>query len=124
MSDVAGLMVLEKQKNLFLGGGQTVKEYSEKLAEEIDEFVKEFLQNRYKHVKNRLQEYAPAIEQMVKVLFEKEVIEGKEVREIIKEFEEKEGKVSLLVEETHDDIEQAKEAHEKEQQETQEQKES
>ena len=118
MSEVAGLMVLEKQKNLFLGGGQTVKEYSEKLAEEIDEFVKKFLQNRYEHVKNRLQEYAPAIEQMVKVLFEKEVIEGKEVREIIKEFEENEGKESLLVEEPQDDIEKAKEAHEKEQQET------
>ncbi len=118
MSEVAGLMVLEKQKNLFLGGGQTVKEYSEKLAEEIDEFVKKFLQNRYEHVKNRLKEYAPAIEQMVKVLFEKEVIEGKEVRQIIKEFEENEGKESLLVEEPQDDIEKAKEAHEKEQQET------
>ncbi|BCD62703.1 cell division protease FtsH [Nitratiruptor sp. YY08-26] len=109
MSEVAGLMVLEKQRNVFLGGGmQPVKEYSEKLAEEIDEFIKHFLNDRYEHVKNRLKEYAPAIEQMVKVLFEKEVIEGKEVREIIKEFEEKEGKESLLVDENGDDIEKAK----------------
>ncbi|SMC10128.1 ATP-dependent zinc metalloprotease FtsH [Nitratiruptor tergarcus] len=109
MSEVAGLMVLEKQRNMFLGGGmQPVKEYSEKLAEEIDEFIKHFLNDRYEHVKNRLKEYAPAIEQMVKVLFEKEVIEGKEVREIIKEFEEKEGKESLLVDENGDDIEKAK----------------
>jgi len=115
MSEVAGLMVLEKRSNVFLGGmPQQVKEYSEKLAEEIDEFIKQFLNNRYNHVKNRLKEYAPAIEQMVKVLFEKEVIEGKEVRQIIKEFEEKEGKESLLVDENGDDIEQAKkEAHEK-----------
>ena len=119
MTEVAGLMVLEKQRNVFLGGGlQPVKEYSERLAEEIDEFIKKFLENRYEHVKNRLKEYAPAIEQMVKVLFEKEVIEGKEVRQIIKEFEEKEGKESLLVDEPRDDIEKAKEAHEKEQQET------
>ncbi len=118
MTEVAGLMVLEKQRNVFLGGGlQPVKEYSERLAEEIDEFIKKFLENRYEHVKNRLQEYAPAIEQMVKVLFEKEVIEGKEVRQIIKEFEEKEGKESLLVDEPQDDIKKAKEAHEKEQQE-------
>ena len=109
MSEVAGLMVLEKQRNVFLGGGlQPVKEYSEKLAEEIDEFIKEFLNQRYNHVKERLQEYAPAIEKMVKVLFEKEVIEGKEVREIIKEFEEESGKESLLVDENGDDLEKAK----------------
>ncbi|BCD60716.1 MULTISPECIES: ATP-dependent zinc metalloprotease FtsH [unclassified Nitratiruptor] len=109
MSDVAGLMVLEKRQNLFLGGpAQPVKEYSEKLAEEIDEFIKAFLNDRYTHVKNRLQEYSEAIEKMVKVLFEKEVIEGKEVRQIIKEFEEKHGKKSLLVEELQSDIEQAK----------------
>ena len=113
MSDVAGLMVLEKRQNLFLGGpAQPVKEYSEKLAEEIDEFIKEFLNHRYEHVKNRLKEYAEAIERMVKVLFEKEVIEGKEVRQIIKEFEETHGKPSLLVEE-ESDIEKAKEAEEK-----------
>ena len=109
MSEVAGLMVLEKQRNMFLGGGlQPVKEYSEKLAEEIDEFIKRFLEQRYEMVKQRLKEYAPAIEKMVKVLFEKEVIEGKEVREIIKEFEEEAGKESLLVDENGDDIEKAK----------------
>ncbi|BAF70516.1 ATP-dependent zinc metalloprotease FtsH [Nitratiruptor sp. SB155-2] len=109
MSDVAGLMVLEKRQNLFLGGpAQPVKEYSEKMAEEIDEFIKAFLNDRYTHVKNRLKEYSEAIENMVKVLFEKEVIEGKEVRQIIKEFEEKHGKKSLLVEEPQSDIEQAK----------------
>ncbi len=109
MSDVAGLMVLEKRQNMFLGGPtQPVKEYSEKLAEEIDNFIKEFLKQRYEHVKNRLKEYAQAIEKMVQVLSEKEVIEGKEVREIIKEFEQKEGKKSLLVDE-ESDIDKAKE---------------
>ncbi len=119
MSDVAGLMVLEKRQNVFLGGpAQPVKEYSEKLAEEIDEFIKEFLNQRYEHVKNRLKEYREAIERMVDVLFEKEVIEGKEVRQIIKEFEEKHGKKSLLVDE-ESDIEKAKEeAHHKEEQES------
>ena len=32
MSDVAGLMVLEKQRNVFLNGGQTLKDYSDDMA--------------------------------------------------------------------------------------------
>ncbi len=120
MSEVAGLMVLEKKNNMFLGGGLgQVKEYSEKLAEEIDEFIKEFLNQRYELVKTRLKEYAPAIEKIVKVLLEKEVIEGKEVREIIREFEKESGKESLLVEEQEDDIKEAKRKHEKQTQEEQ-----
>ncbi|WP_281950411.1 ATP-dependent zinc metalloprotease FtsH [Nitrosophilus kaiyonis] len=108
MSEVAGLMVLEKQKSLFLGGGfAQAKEYSEKMAEEVDEFIKNFLNQRYEHVKNRLKEYSEAIEEMVKELFEKEVLEGKRVREIIKEFEEKHGIKSKLVQED-EDLEEAK----------------
>lgn len=87
MSDVAGLMVLEKQTNRFLGGGLKERDYSEKMQEKVDEFVKEMLQKRYEIVKNKLKEYAPVIEKMVKELFEKEVIEGQKVRELIKEFE-------------------------------------
>ncbi|WP_457559947.1 ATP-dependent zinc metalloprotease FtsH [Caminibacter sp.] len=88
MTDVAGLMVLEKQTNRFLGGFAQQREYSEKTQEEVDKFIKEFLAKRYEHVKETLKKYAPVIEQMVKELFEKEVIEGERVRELIKEFEE------------------------------------
>ena len=90
MSEVAGLMVLEKQTNRFLGGFSQSKEYSEKLQEEIDTYIKSFLEERYKHVKNILRKYTPVIEKMVEELFEKEVIEGERVRELIKEFEGKE----------------------------------
>ena len=41
MSDVAGLMVLEKQRNTFLNGG-TTKDYSEKMAEKLDEHLYSF----------------------------------------------------------------------------------
>jgi len=87
MSEVAGLMVLEKMKNRFLGGFGEVKEYSEKTQEAIDEFVKKFLEERYNFVKEKLKQYSPVIEAMVKELYEKEVIEGKRVRELIKMFE-------------------------------------
>ena len=91
MSDVAGLMVLEKQSNKFLGGGfAQSRDYSEKLQGEVDEFIKNTLNQRYKHVKNILKKYSSVIEKMVEELYEKEVIEGKRVRELIKEFESKE----------------------------------
>jgi cell division protease FtsH len=88
MSDVAGLMVLEKQTNRFLGGFAQAREYSEKTQEEVDKFIKEFLEKRYEIVKEKLKKYAPVIEAMVKELYEKEVIDGKRVRELIEAFNE------------------------------------
>jgi cell division protease FtsH len=97
MSDVAGLMVLETSTGgAFLGGGQVVKDYSEKMAEAIDDTIKSILDSRYTYVKETLNEYAEAIENMTAELLEKEVIEGSKVQEIIKEFEEKSGKESRL----------------------------
>ena len=88
MTDVAGLMVLEKQSNAFLGGFNQSKDYSEKTQEAMDEFVKNFLTQRYEDVKAKLRKYAPVIEQMVKELYEKEVIQGERVRELIKAYDE------------------------------------
>jgi len=91
MSDVAGLMVLEKQSSQFLGGGISQKDYSEEMAQQTDNYIKELLNERYKEVKFKLKEYSEVIENMVKDLQEKEVISGERVRELIKEF--KEGKL-------------------------------
>lgn len=88
MSDVAGLMVLEKQRSTFLGGGMTqAREYSDKMAEEMDAFIKKSLQDRYGDVKARLEEYRDAIEKIVELLYAKENISGDQVREIIEAFE-------------------------------------
>ncbi len=97
MSDVAGLMVLESsQGGMFLGGGQTVKDYSDKTAEAIDQAVRNLLDERYAHVKETLRAYAPAIEEMAGVLLTVEVIEGDKVREIIDTYEQAEGLESRL----------------------------
>ncbi|ECV9714858.1 ATP-dependent zinc metalloprotease FtsH [Campylobacter upsaliensis] len=88
MSEIAGLMVLEKQRNTFLTGGQSIKDYSEKMAESLDDYVKKTLDERYADVKQTLNTYKGAIETMVSALYEEETIEGAKVREIIKEFEE------------------------------------
>jgi cell division protease FtsH len=102
MSDVAGLMVLEQSSGgAFLGGGQSIKDYSEKMAEAIDEKIKSILDERYNFVKDTLKEYGEAIENMTAELLDKEVIEGSKVREIIEEFEKEHGKESRLA---HRDI--------------------
>jgi len=90
MSEVAGLMVLEKQQNRFMPGVST-KDYSDKMAENLDQYIKEMLDERYKCVIATLETYGDAIEKIVKELFENETIEGKTVRKIIKDFEEKNG---------------------------------
>ena len=96
MSEIAGLMVLEKQRNTFLTGGQTIKDYSEKTAEALDEYVKATLDERYKGVLATLKLYKDAIETMVDALYEEETIEGEKVRQIIAEFEKQKGMKTRL----------------------------
>ncbi len=99
MSDVAGLMVLEKQRQSFLGGGaQTSREYSERMAEDMDAFIKKSLAEHYENVLARLEEYRDAIENVVELLYEKENITGKQVRDIISEYEKANNMQSKLQE--------------------------
>ncbi len=104
MSDIAGLMVLEKSRQSFLGGGQQAsRDYSDKMAENMDEFIKSSLQEHYEDVVSRLEEYRDAIEAMVALLYKKENITGDEVREIIIAFEKENG-IDSRVEVVEDEI--------------------
>lgn len=97
MSDVAGLMVLERQRSTFLGGGMgSAREYSEKMAEDMDQHIKSELAAHYIEVVASLNAYKGAIETMVSSLFEKETIDGEEVRRIISEFENEKGMQTRL----------------------------
>ena len=110
MSDIAGLMVLEKSRQSFIGGGQqATREYSDKMAQEMDEFIKSSLDEHYKTVVGRLEEYKDAIEKMVALLYQKENISGEEVRGIIKDFEKENGLESKVVEEVETIAEELKE---------------
>ncbi len=84
MSDIAGLMVLERRTNQFLGG-QTQKDFSDAMAKELDDHVKSTLNERYEIVLQTLRDNKNAIEQMTSELLDVEVITGQRVREIIKE---------------------------------------
>ncbi len=104
MSEVSGLMVLEKPRNAFLGGGfGSAREFSEKTAEAMDTHIKTTLESRYNAVKQTLHDYKDAIEIMVKELFEKEVIDGARVREILTDFEKEKGLESRLVKRKNDE---------------------
>ncbi|RUM68885.1 MAG: cell division protein FtsH, partial [Sulfurovum sp.] len=68
MTDVAGLMVLSRSQNSFLGAGAVSTDYSEKMAEDMDHYIRSTLNERYAYVKKTLNEYDGAIENMASVL--------------------------------------------------------
>jgi cell division protease FtsH len=110
MSDVAGLMVLEKSRQSFLGGGGgSTREYSEKMAQEMDDFIKISLDERYAVVLDRLKSYKDAVEGIVKLLYKKENITGDEVRKVIIDFEKENGletKVIDIIDEIEEELKQ------------------
>jgi cell division protease FtsH len=104
MSDVSGLMVLDSRQQSFLGGGFSQKEYSEKMAEDIDTYIKKALNEHYAYVKKTLDEYRGAIEEMTNVLLDVEVIEGTKVVEIIDAYEQENGLESRLAHQKSKDM--------------------
>jgi len=104
MSDIAGLMVLEKQSGGFLGQGfGAPKEYSDKTAQEVDAYIKSLLTERYELVLSSLETYRDAIEKMTAELLDIEVISGARVREVIAEFEKEAGIERTIEEDLHDE---------------------
>lgn len=98
MSDIVGLMVLEKRTNQFLGG-QTQKDFSDNMAKDLDEHIKTVLNKRYELVLESLRNHKEAIEEMTSELLEIEVLSGDRVREIIK----KNGGTVFEAEDLHSD---------------------
>ena len=97
MSDVTGLMVLEKQKQSFLGGGMnSAREFSEETAQNMDRYIQTTLDERYEIVKALLETYRDAIENMVKELYKTETLSGEQVRAIIGDFEKENNLESKL----------------------------
>ena len=108
MTDVAGLMVLEKSRQSFIGGAQqAAREYSDKMAHDMDTFIKSSLDEHYASVLSRLEEYRDAVEDMVALLYKKENITGDEVRDIIIDFEDRndiESKVEIVADEIEKEL--------------------
>jgi len=85
MSDKIGpIAVGKRNEHIFLGRDfGTDKNYSEEVASIIDREIKDIIEERYDFAKKLLLENRDIIEEIVKVLLEKETLDEKEVDEII-----------------------------------------
>ena len=87
MSEKIGPVVLgEKEELIFLGKEiSTEKNYSEETARVIDQEVKRLIDEAYKKAKDILTKRRAKLEEIAKILIEKETIERKEFEELVKE---------------------------------------
>lgn len=85
MSQKLGPLTFERERRpLFLEMGMSPsKEYSENTAMEIDEEVRQIVNETYEKVKTTLEGKKDKLEKVAKLLLEKEVIEGEELRRAI-----------------------------------------
>ena len=78
----------KKEEQIFLGREIAQhKDYSEKIAVDIDEEVKHIVFEAYETAKNLLKEKYTLLDAFAKKLLEKETMDGPEIDEMIQEFE-------------------------------------
>ncbi len=100
MSKRLGFLTLSSQETIFVGRDyQTKNDFSEKLASEADDEVREILQENYSRAKKILKDNKDLLEEMAKLLLERETIykeevdmimAGKKTEEIVKYMEKRE----------------------------------
>ena len=84
MSERVGLVAhREERSQQFLGMGVADRPYSDDTARLIDEEVKGIIGTGYDRAKDLLAQHRQALEEIVKILFEKEVMDGDELRAIL-----------------------------------------
>jgi cell division protease FtsH len=86
MSGKMGLMAYERPRNPFLTGDiwtPTEKEYSEKIAADIDEEVKRILDDTHDKTQKIVEEKRETIESLAKLLLEKEVVDREEFKKLL-----------------------------------------
>lgn len=80
MSKNLGFISLESQQQVFIGRDyQTKNDFSEKLAAEADDEIREILDSNYKRAKKILNENVNLMHEMVKLLLDRETINKAEV---------------------------------------------
>jgi len=88
MSDRLGHVVFEKERRpmfLEISPGNSSKDYSEATAREIDNEIKEIVEKSYVSVKTMLNDKRELLGKVAQTLLQKEVLEGEELRRLIKE---------------------------------------
>lgn len=90
MSTRLGLRTFEKERRgLFLDTTwATKKDYSEEKAAEIDKEVEQILERAHQHVHELLSSKKPLLQRLAALLLEKEVLDGEELRRVIRAAED------------------------------------
>jgi cell division protease FtsH len=87
MSGKMGLATYDRPRNPFLTGDNwtsTEREYSEKVAADIDEEVKRILDNTHDKTRKIIEEKREIIDSLAKLLLEKEVVDREEFKKLLK----------------------------------------
>ncbi len=85
MSETLGLVAHRDDRNQsqFLGMGGSDRDYSEETARGIDEEVGEIIAASYRRALQTLKEKRDTLEEVVVILFEKEIMEGEHLRRLL-----------------------------------------
>jgi cell division protease FtsH len=93
MSELVGHVAYEKErKSMFLdiSPDHQGKDYSEETAREIDNEIKRIIEDAYQSVRQVLSEKEPLLQKVAGILLEKEVLEGEELRALVRDYGEQE----------------------------------
>ncbi len=87
MSERLGLVAHreERGQQLFLGGKGNDRSYSEDTARTIDEEISRIIRQGYQRAKDILEAQRGPLETVVQILFEREVMDGDELRQILRD---------------------------------------
>jgi cell division protease FtsH len=83
MSDTLGHVALIEEQRGYLGNGVESRNYSEDTAQAIDSEVKEIIEVQYARVLELLFTHRSGMEQIVRVLLERETLTGEEFQIIL-----------------------------------------
>ncbi|RMF25874.1 MAG: ATP-dependent zinc metalloprotease FtsH [Cyanobacteria bacterium J083] len=87
MSDLGPVSLEGQGGEVFLGGGLMSRaEYSEEIASQIDDAVRELAEKGHQLARKIIRENREVIDRLVDLLIEKETIDGEEFRQIVSEY--------------------------------------
>ncbi|MBI4208670.1 MAG: ATP-dependent zinc metalloprotease FtsH [Deltaproteobacteria bacterium] len=76
----------KKEEAIFLGKElSTHKDYSESTAQQIDHEIRRIVHEEYERAKKTIQDFRKALDKLAEVLLEREVIEGSEIDQILRQ---------------------------------------
>ncbi|MGL6283642.1 MAG: ATP-dependent zinc metalloprotease FtsH [Microcoleaceae cyanobacterium] len=89
MSDLGPITLENPSAEVFLGRGwQSQIEYSEEVAQKIDQKVREMAESCYAKARQVIRENRTLVDRLVEMLLEKETLEGEVFRQIVAEYVE------------------------------------